>query len=165
MSEPPEEEGEPPRIVLRANSGKWVLILLGSLAFVLLGGAMALGAATSGLAKAIGGVLVVLFGFCAVTALRQILVPAVLVIGPEAFELIGRGRHTTFPFDECGRFMTWRNPSNAQTLVVFDFAGDGDTELARQNRALTGGSRSLPANYGVTADELARLLNDLRGRR
>jgi hypothetical protein len=156
------QAGDEEAIILRAGSGKWLWILLGSLVFVLFGAATALGRHTGTPAKIIGGLVIVLFAFCAVTALRQILVPDSLIITSEAVEIVGRRRHTRYAMADCGRFFTWRNPNSARTIVVFDYAPDDDTELGRQNRALTGASRSIPGGYGIAADDLARLLNQAR---
>jgi hypothetical protein len=151
------------RIALRASASKWVWVLIGSLVFATFGGGLIVGERTGGVAKGIGWILVVMFGFCAFTALRQVVAPGSLLVSRSSIDVVSQRRHTSFAVADCGPFMVWRNPSHGSTMVVFDYAADGDTELAVQNRQLMGGSRSLPGNYGVSAQDLADLLNDVRG--
>ena len=150
------------RIVLRSSAASWVWVLIGSLVFATFGGGMAFGERTGAVAKGIGWALIALFGFCAFTALRQVVAPGSLLVSRTSIDIVGPRRHTSFAIADCGPFLVWRNPSRGTTMVVFDYAQDGETELARQNRALMGGSRSLPGNYGVSAQDLAALLNDVR---
>jgi hypothetical protein len=155
----------PDCIVLRASSGKWVWVLIGSLVFLTFGAGLALGARTGAIAKGLGVVLIVMFGWCAVIALRQLMTPGALVITRLGFQVIGRGRVRSFAFAECGRFSVWRNPSRGSTMVVFDHVDDVD-DLARMNRQLMGASRSLSESYGLPSQALADLLDDVRsGRR
>lgn len=155
----------PACIVLRASSGKWVWVLIGSLVFLTFGAGLALGARTGAIAKGLGIVLIVMFGWCAVIALRQLMTPGALVITRLGFQVIGRGRVRSFAFADCGRFSVWRNPSRGSTMVVFDHVDDID-DLARMNRQLMGASRSLPESYGLPSQALADLLDDVRsGRR
>jgi hypothetical protein len=150
------------RIVLRSSVAKWVWVLIGSLVFATFGGGMAFGERTGVVAAGIGWVLIALFGFCAFTALRQVVAPGSLLVSRTSIDVVSPRRHTSFAVADCGPFLVWRNPSHGTTMVVFDYARDGDSELARQNRHLMGGSRSLPGNYGVSAQDLADLLNDVR---
>ena len=155
----------PDSIVLRASSGKWVWVLIGSLVFLTFGAGLALGAQTGAIAKGLGVVLIVMFGGCALVALRQLTTPGALVITRLGFQVIGRGRVRLFAFADCGRLSVWRNPSRGSTMVVFDHVDDVD-DLARMNRQLMGASRSLPDSYGLSTKALADLLEDVRsGRR
>lgn len=149
-------------IVLRASAGRWVWTLIGSLAFAMFGGAMILSEHTGAVAKGIGVVLLALFGFCAVVALREMRAPGSLMLSRHQMNIVSRGRLTTFALAECSRFSTWRNPSRGSTHVVFDYAGDPDTEVSRTNRRLMGGSRSLHESYGVSTESLVDLLNEAR---
>ena len=149
-------------IVLRASAARWVWVLIGSLAFALFGGAMLASARTGVVAKGIGVVLLVLFGFCAVVALREMRAPGSLTVSRDEIMMVSRGRLTSFAMADCGPFRTWRNPSRGTTHVVFDYSADGDTELARTNRQLMGGSRSLHEGYGVSTESLVDLLNQAR---
>ena len=150
------------RIVLRASAFRWVWVLIGSMAFVAFGVALALGAETSGVAQVIGWILVLLFVFCAVVALRQMIDPGSLVISRTTIDMLRRGRLTSFEFADCGEFTTWRNPSRGTTFVVFDHLPDGDTEIHRANRHAMGGTRLFIDNYGMSPDALADLLNSVR---
>jgi hypothetical protein len=150
------------RVVLRASAARWVWILIGSMVFFAFGGGMALSERTGAAAKGIGWCLVVVFGFCAVVALRQLVSPGSLTISRTTIDMIRHGRLTTFELADCGRFTTWRNPSRGTTTVVFDHLPDPDTEVTRTNRTVMGGSRSLPDSYGLSAQALADLLNEAR---
>ena len=163
-SEHSDEQGpdEIDRVVLRASAARWVWILIGSMVFLAFGGGMALSARTGAAAKGIGWFIVVVFGFCAVVALRQLVSPGSLTISRTSIDMIRHGRLTTFDLADCGRFTTWRNPSRGTTTVVFDHVPDPDTEVTRTNRAVMGGSRSLPDSYGLSPQTLADLLNEAR---
>ncbi|MCU1365682.1 MAG: hypothetical protein JWN39_1321 [Ilumatobacteraceae bacterium] len=157
-----DDEDRGGSIVLRASAARWVWTLIGSLAFALFGGAMILSELTGAVAKGIGVVLFVLFGLCALVALREMRAPGSLTISRDDMNIVSRGRLTTFALADCSRFWTWRNPSRGSTHVVFDYAGDPDTELTRTNRKLMGGSRSLHESYGVSTESLVDLLNQAR---
>lgn len=159
-----EEHNAGDHIVLRASAMRWVWVLIGSMVFVTLGVGMALGAETGVGGKVIGWLIALPFGFCAIVGLRQIVQPGSLAVGRTTIDMIRRGRLTTFELAACGRFSVWRNPSRGSSFVVFDYTLDGDTELHRANRQLMGGSRLLTDNYGMSADDLATLLNDVRNR-
>lgn len=150
------------RIVLRTSAAKWVWVLIGSLVFATFGGGMAFGERTGVVAKGIGWGLIALFGFCAFTALRQFVAQGSLLVSRTSIDIVSSRRHTSFAVADCGPFLVWRNPTQGSTMVVFDYARDDDSELNRQNRHLMGGSRSLPGNYGVSTQNLADLLNDVR---
>jgi len=150
------------RVVLRASAAKWVWILIGSMVFLAFGAGMAFSDRTGAAAKAIGWFLVVMFGFCAVIALRQLVSPGSLTITSTTVDMIRNGRLTSFELVDCSRFTTWRNPSRGVTTVVFDYLPDPDTEVTRTNREVMGGSRSLPDSYGLSAQALADLLNEAR---
>ncbi|MEO6125340.1 MAG: hypothetical protein ABIR32_16675 [Ilumatobacteraceae bacterium] len=164
----PVGEGEPAepedRIVLRASALRWVWVLIGSMVFVALGAGIALGAKTGIVAQVIGGTIAVVFGFCAVVGVRQMLQPGSLAVGRSSIDMIRRGRLTTYEFVDCGRFTVWRNSSRGSSFVVFDYTPDGDTELHRANRQMMGGTRLFTDNYGISADDLATMLNDVRNR-
>lgn len=155
-------DNEPDRIVLQASAQKWIWVLIGSLVIVTFGVGMALGASTSGVAKGIGIVAAVFFGFCAFVALRQILAPGSLTITHTSIAIISSGRLTSFELADCGPFSAWRDPSRGTVRVVFDHHPDDDTPVTRMNRQLTGSSRSLPETYGASAEELATLLEGVR---
>jgi hypothetical protein len=76
-------------------------------------------------------------------------------------------RTLTVPWDEASEFRTFPNPMGGR-MVVFDWEGvwPGHTH-GRTWRAGTywqGADMSLPEDYGMSADELAALLNDYRRR-
>ena len=156
------ESEQEDRVVLRASAAKWVWILIGSMVFLAFGAGMAFSDQTGTAAKAIGWFLVVLFGFCAVVALRQLVSPGSLTISRTTIDMIRNGRLTTFELADCSRFTTWRNPSRGVTTIVFDHLPDPDTDVTRTNREVMGGSRSLPDSYGLSAQALADLLNEAR---
>jgi hypothetical protein len=136
--------------------------LIGSIVFVLIGAAMVLGETTHWLGKSIGAALVVVFGGCGIVAGREIVAPGALIISRRELQVMNLRRHTTFDLADCGHFAPWDNPGRGASVVVFDYARDGDSDLARENRHLMGGSRALPDNYGLRPEDLADLLNDAR---
>jgi hypothetical protein len=144
-----ESEEVPDRILLRASSQRWIWVLIGSFVFVALGAGIALGNRVGAVATVIGGLIAVLFGACAVIALRQILTPGSLLITKTSMVVSAGGRLRTFDFADCGPFTAWRNPSRGNVIVVFDHLP-------------TAASRSLPETYGVPAQELADLLESIR---
>ncbi len=156
--QPDEHDG----IVLRASTTKWMWVLIGSVAIAMFGGSLALSQLTGVIAKALGWMLVASFGFCAFVAVRELRAPGSLWISSESIEVHSRGRLTTYALAHCSRFTTWRNPSKGTTIVVFDYSLDGDTDLARMNRQLMGGSRCLIEPYGVPTESLVDLLNQAR---
>ncbi|MCU1392281.1 MAG: hypothetical protein JWM34_709 [Ilumatobacteraceae bacterium] len=151
-----DEEG----VVLRASSSRWVWSLIGSLVFLTFGAALTFSVHTGAVAKIIGGIIFATFAFCAFVAVRELAAPGSLVVTRTSVDMLTMRRHTSFALTDCSEFTTWRNPSRGTTSVVFDYAPDGDTELARENRRLMGGSRSIPDTFGVPAADLARLLNE-----
>lgn len=147
MSEPIDDE--PDGIVLRASAQRWIWVLIGSFVFVALGAGIALGNRVGAVATVIGAVVVILFGICAVVALRQILSPGSLLITRTSIVVSAGGRLTTFEMADCGPFTAWRDPSRGNVMVVFEHLP-------------TGASRSLPETYGVPPQELADLLESIR---
>ena len=81
---------------------------------------------------------------------------------------IGRGARTiTVPWAEASEFRTFPNPLGGR-MVVFDWDGvwPGHTRgrIWRVGTFWQGADMSLPDNYGMSAGELAALLNDYRRR-
>jgi len=149
-------------IVLRASAARWLWVLIGSMVLVTFGAGLGFSARAGIIGNVIGAIIAVVFGYCAVVALRQILDPGSLAIERLAFSVNRRRSSTKFAFADCSRFTTWRNPSRGGTWVVFDYAPDDDTPVHRANRHLMGGSRAINENYGVTPEDLAELLNKIR---
>ena len=147
MTDPIEDE--PDRILLRASAQRWIWVLIGSVVFVALGGGIALGNRVGTVATVIGAFIAILFGACAVVALRQILSPGSLLITRTSIVVSAAGRLTTFELADCGPFTAWRNPSRGNVMVVFEHLP-------------TGASRSLSETYGVPPQELADLLESIR---
>ena len=149
VDDPGEQPGEPDRILLRASSQRWIWVLIGSAVFVALGAGIALGNRVGIIATVIGAAMAILFGVCAAIALRQILSPGSLLITKTEIVVSAGGRLTTYQLAECGPFTAWRNPSRGNVIVTFEHRP-------------AGASRSLPETYGVSASELADLLESIR---
>lgn len=148
--DPERDAGDvPDRILLRASAQRWIWVLIGSVVFVALGAGVALGNRVGAVATVIGAMVAVLFGACAVVALRQMLSPGSLLITRTSITLSAAGRLSTFELADCGPFTAWRNPSRGNVMVLFDHVP-------------TGASRSLPETYGVPPQELADLLESIR---
>jgi hypothetical protein len=116
--------------------------------------------------KLIGWLPIIFFGMCFVVSVSTLLFPAQLLVADQAMTFDHWWRHSTWEFDRCGEFRVWRNPAARQSLVVFEYEGSRmHPRWVRVNGALGAASAGLPENFGLTAPDLAQLLNERRRRR
>lgn len=97
-----------------------------------------------------------------------------ILLAPKASCLrLTREGFVFYGFFRPGPLITWGSVSEFRVksipaiakVVVFDQPGAPDHQkLRRINRVLAGGEGLLPDTYGLTASELATLINDWRGR-
>jgi hypothetical protein len=113
-------------------------------------------------------------GLGAVVAGRQIKRPLTLELTPSTMTLreSGSERRAQWEFSRCGEFRPWgRTLLNRGNLVTFDYEGGPAgpppmRALKAFNRSLRASNASIPAIFGMSAPDMARLLNEYRdGRR
>lgn len=101
------------------------------------------------------------------------LVFAIMLVRPNRLELsqqglttVTLGRRWSVKWSECGEFRASKIDYNvaAPSMVVFDCSAPGVRShvLEAAAEALSGANAALPETYGMSADELAELLNSYR---
>jgi len=140
----------------RASRRKWSGLFAISVLFVALGVWMVV----SG--ESFGWYAIVFFAAGIVVAGWQLVVPARLTVTSTTIELVSMGKKWTLALSHCGPFTTWKNPEGGHRLVVFDYVGDSNKLLNRLSRQISGASSALPDTYGLSAEELADVLNQAR---
>ena len=118
--------------------------------------------------RPLGWVPLVVFAVVALVATAAIVWRPQLRIDPDGMTLVQWWRQVRYDFRDCSEFMTWQKPfALGNTLVVFDHrTGDGSNPWlsSRLNVRVSGVNSGLPDTFSLSADELARLLNDRRRR-
>jgi hypothetical protein len=105
------------------------------------------------------------FGVGALFALALVVRPGQLTIDEDGMTLEQLWRRTRFDFDDCSDFRTGSIPVSGQRIVSFDWTKARAPRLGRFNQRVSGGNSALPDTFGLTATELAHLLNGRRGLR
>ncbi len=146
--------------ILVASRKKWAGVLAGCTAFVVLG----LRNALSGERGVVGWIAVAFFGVGMLVAIVQLMVPSRLAISASTIKVSHMGRHWSRDLARCGAFEVWRNPFARQSLVVFDHPDDEGRRGSKMGRRLSGHSSSLPDTFGMSATQLAELLNEARSK-
>ena len=89
-------------------------------------------------------------------------------IGRDSFAKVTAIRRTEYEYSRCGPFTTCRQPlpslwraRSGPPMVVFNFDG-ARSALSRANRRFAGHNSFLNAGGGLSADDLAKLLNRRR---
>lgn len=112
---------------------------------------------------AAGWFVAIFFGLCLVVGVGLLLRPSRLTIDRTGMTSVNLWRSDRFEFADCSEFTTWRNPAApSQQLVVFDWTGVRHDSLARLSTGIAGRNAALPDTYGMSADDLAHLLNQRR---
>jgi hypothetical protein len=140
--------------VLRPNRWKVLVLLAVSLVFTAIG----VGMAADG--RWMGWVAVGFFGLGVVVFTVQLLPgSASLRLGPDGFVICSLFRPSTCRWSDVARFGV--GTVGPKRMVVFDFAPNarGSVALRRLATALSGWEGALPDCYGMSAEELAALLN------
>ena len=140
-------------LVLHVDRRKWFGVLAIGLAFV-----------------AIGITMIVIKGdflawFCTlffalvagVAGVQLVGAGSDLELGADVFTVTNFGRVTTERWDECADFAVYRTTYNEQ--LVYDRAPDVGTHMGEMNRTISGRTAGLPDTFGMTAAELAKLMN------
>ena len=144
-------------LVLLASRRKWLAILAGCVVATFAGFSMVDG-------DLVGLFLLGFFGFGTVVALATIVRPTQLHIDSDGVTLVQPWRRIRYEFKDCSEFRMWRGYHTA--MVVFDHqSADRDRSLMSiLNEQVSGSNSWLPNTFGVSAPELAALLNDRRQR-
>jgi hypothetical protein len=136
---------------------KWLAVLVAALVFVL-AGVFIFFAAPNGRG---GGVVVSgFFGLTAAVALIQLLAPGRIELSPDGFTVYALGTIRTTAWSDVSSFSSVR--ASALSKIVAVNPADSRT-LGRAGaavRKVVGFNRALPDTYGLSAENLAALMND-----
>ena len=111
---------------------------------------------------------IVFFGLGVVVALIQLLPgSAYLELDDRGFTTCTMFRKSFVRWDDVGEFFPLSLDSRARKMVAFRYAPDYKPHPSARKflTALAGAEGALPDTYGRPADDLARLLNTIRGER
>jgi hypothetical protein len=146
-------------LVLRASRRKWLAILVACVVSTFAGFHMVVGGAWVGL------FLLGFFGFGTVVAVATIIRPTQLRIDSDGVTLVQPWRRTRYDFKGCSEFRIWRSGYGSSMVVFDDQSADrAPGVLSILNDKLSGSNSWFPNTFGVSARELAALLNDRRQR-
>jgi len=151
-----------PPIVLTSLRWKSALRIVGCLGFVGLGAwLMTLGEDGPFIA---GLASVACFGFFLVMSLVQLVRPSTLTIGPAGVTHAGPFRTTAYRWRDIDNIRLIR--INRSQLVAFDLTEsyEGSEAMTALSRQLAGVDCGLPTGWSIGPTDLARLLNEARGR-
>ena len=160
--------------VLHPRKLKWVLVLLGSAAFVAIG--VALGRDPDVQPRFMVYLTIGFFGLCGLAALLQ-LIPgsSYLRLAPEGLTIRTMWRDTFYRWSDIerfgvGGFATRHGPFRQRhRMIGIDFVpgyqhGGIARQLMRVSSGIAGFQGALPDNYGRDYEELAAYLNQLKAR-
>jgi hypothetical protein len=143
--------------ILRASRTKWLAILLGSAAFVAFGLFIL---PTQPFAAWASIVFCGLYGVGAFV----VLLPGstYLRLTPEGYEMRAAFRTWKQPWQHIERFQAYRNRTSWNRFVgiIYDPSYKGHVRARRLNRSLAGVDDALRDTFGLSADELANLMNE-----
>jgi len=149
--------------VLKASRFKWAVLFVAGAVFAL-GGVLIFFAAPGGRA---GGIAVfAFFGLCAVVAAIQLVFPSTLTLTTDGFTFTALRRRVTRRWNDIDSFAPVRASALSGvvgiTLAASAEQRSGVRKAARNIWGYDGGA--LPDTYGMTAGELAALMNEWRDR-
>lgn len=160
--------------VLRPRRLKWVLVLLGSAAFVAIGLAMLRDPDIQ--PRYMVYLTLGFFGMCGLAALLQ-LIPgsSYLRLAPDGLTIRTMWRDTTYRWSDIerfgvGEFATIHGPFRQRhRMIGIDFVpgysrGAIARQLMRASSGISGFQGALPDTYGRDCEELAACLNQLKAR-
>jgi len=112
-----------------------------------------------------GWFVVIFFGLGAIVAALAMLPGAgALMLDSDGFEVTNLFRHHRSHWQDTDGFAAARIPPARHLMVVYDDATQSAKSLARINIAIVGRNAGLPDTYGLSADDLARLMAQWRER-
>jgi hypothetical protein len=152
----------PGPVTLKASRLKWGAILLGCAVFLCLVDFLR------------GNLGEIEFWICAVVFGAGVVVAVVPFVAPHYLSLVldRDGFEWSRPF-RSGNRIRWRDATNFQSwqpsasrvkTVVFDDAAHNGTTRGSLNKSIAGRNSGMPDTYGLSADDLAYLLNQWRER-
>jgi len=141
-------------ILLRPKPTKWLVIALGSLAFVLIGVWMVRSR------DMLGWLGIVFFGLCLSVSLICMLPNAsYLRLTPDGFTMCSLFRAHTTRWEDVTGFGVARVFTNKMVMFNYVEAYQRSPKLRSLNTGLTGFEAAIPDTYGLKHEELADLLN------
>ena len=141
-------------ILLRPKPTKWLVIALGSLAFVLIGVWMVRSH------EMLGWLGIVFFGLCLLVSLVCMLPNAsYLRLTPDGFTMCSLFRAHTTRWEDVTGFGVGRVFTNKMVMFNYVQSYQRSPKLRSLNTGLTGFEAAIPDTYGLTHEELAALLN------
>ena len=145
-------------LALHASRRKWFAILAGCVVGTFAGFSMLMDG------EWVGPFALCFFGFGTVVALATIIRPTQLLIDSDGMSLVQPWRSRRYDFKDCSEFRTWHGYHTV--MVVFDHRSpDRDAGLLSiLNEQVSGSNAWLPNTFGVSAPEMAALLNARRQR-
>ena len=102
------------------------------------------------------------FGLVAGVSLIQIFGKSYLHLHLEGFEQNMMGRKLECRWDEVSDFHVWASSGNR--FVGFNRIQDEGKAMGKVNQMISGGSSSLGDSFGMSAEDLAGLMNAFRDR-
>lgn len=139
--------------VLHADPKKWQMCLFVAGSFVLVGISMIL---MNG--DFLSWFVTLFFMLVAGVALLQLFgTGSYLELDADTFTVTNIGRRTTERWEDCANFKAYRISRVEQ--VAYDRVRDVDTHLGEMNRSISGRSSGLPDTFGMSARDLADLMN------
>jgi hypothetical protein len=159
----------PEPVTLQRSRGKWFGILAGCAVFVTLGILMIANPASfrsyHGIPPVVAGWSSVVFFGSGVVVSIVVLIPGMshLTFDARGFTVCNMFRRSTTPWQHAGDFaavnMALVGSRKLLRVGYNDRSAAAQRTLARANAALVGRNSSLPDTYGLTAEDLARLMS------
>jgi hypothetical protein len=145
-------------VTLYPSRKKWLLVLAGSALFVV--GSLWM----IEVRPWMGWTGLIFFGAAALLAAAAMLPGAgALTLDREGFEAVNLFQGYRMRWQDVEGFQAARIPPAPQKFVIFDLK-QGTNPLAKINAAIAGRNAALPDTYGLSADDLARLMAQWRER-
>jgi len=147
----------PGPVTLYPSRKKWLLVLLGCALFTAAGIGMIAQAARGGWFAAI------FFALGSLVAAIMLLPGAgALALDADGFQATSLFRRHRTRWQDVTGFESVRIPPSMQKMVLFDDINMTGRTIARLSVAIAGHNGGLPDTYGLTADDLARLMTQWR---
>jgi hypothetical protein len=149
----------PGPLTLYPSRKKWLLVLAGSALFAVGGFWMI----KTGDAR--GWLVLIFFGLAAAVAAVAMLPGAgALTLDAQGFEATNLFRRHRTRWQDTTGFQAARIPPARQMWVVYDDITQNKKSIAKFNIGIVGRNAALPDTYGLSADDLAQLMAQWRGR-
>jgi hypothetical protein len=149
----------PGPVKLYPSRKKWLLLLVACIAFTAGGVFMARDHADG------GWFVLIFFGLGLVFSIVMLLPGASgLLLDGDGFKMTNLYRSHRSRWQDVQGFQAVAIPPSGQILVCYDDSGAARSSLAKMNIAITGHNSALPETYGLSADDLARLMTQWRNR-